>query len=435
MHKTQTTDDIGIAANNSNEVTDCSQNRSKSPFIQFFVSFWARVKFLFTTTLAEACDCSSHSKGKSSYGDSCSVKGEDDIEVCVDLLDSAYVFNPTVATVFDQEPLELLKTAQPTKDVGVQRCEEVVDKPVVEAAVCTLLRESSHRLENFYTTLDDTDATEPIAEMHLEPVEQSNVSRFSNAVAFAQPIMLASLKPQAHFPELLLVVEKSNFFDFPTVFEEDEGEFGLENDFPGESLCSSLEIPNNSGNIHPVTVLGRLHSKLRNGDITTAEYNTRADSLIASTIPRNLSDSEVTRKPHGANQLYAWQLPPPLPESTGDEVTPPRDKQVTDVSDTSTFIDSVISDAVMEVSDSFDKEKKHIPPFLNLIDRSSRAEEDSFYLNLPCPADVSYDGLQTASLGRIRNIYWDNNHGENYQIHCYAKATDIAGDGSWIHYL
>ncbi|CAL8071640.1 unnamed protein product [Calicophoron daubneyi] len=31
--------------------------------------------------------------------------------------------------------------------------------------------------------------------------------------------------------------------------------------------------------------------------------------------------------------------------------------------------------------------------------------------------------------------FWDNNHGQNYSVTCYAKATDLAGDGSWVHYL
>ncbi|CAH8641464.1 unnamed protein product [Schistosoma intercalatum] len=31
--------------------------------------------------------------------------------------------------------------------------------------------------------------------------------------------------------------------------------------------------------------------------------------------------------------------------------------------------------------------------------------------------------------------FWDNNHGQNYCVTCYAKATDLAGDGSWMHYL
>ncbi|KAF5405199.1 putative phosphatase regulatory subunit [Paragonimus heterotremus] len=31
--------------------------------------------------------------------------------------------------------------------------------------------------------------------------------------------------------------------------------------------------------------------------------------------------------------------------------------------------------------------------------------------------------------------FWDNNNGQNYSVTCYAKATDLAGDGSWVHYL
>lgn len=31
--------------------------------------------------------------------------------------------------------------------------------------------------------------------------------------------------------------------------------------------------------------------------------------------------------------------------------------------------------------------------------------------------------------------FWDNNQGHNYIVICYAKATDLAGDGSWLHYL
>ncbi|TGZ70943.1 hypothetical protein CRM22_002908 [Opisthorchis felineus] len=31
--------------------------------------------------------------------------------------------------------------------------------------------------------------------------------------------------------------------------------------------------------------------------------------------------------------------------------------------------------------------------------------------------------------------FWDNNFGQNYSVMCYAKATDLAGDGSWVHYL
>ncbi|VEL07446.1 unnamed protein product [Protopolystoma xenopodis] len=32
-------------------------------------------------------------------------------------------------------------------------------------------------------------------------------------------------------------------------------------------------------------------------------------------------------------------------------------------------------------------------------------------------------------------LFWDNNYGQNYVVTCYAKHTDMGGDGSWIHYI
>lgn len=398
MLKSQTTDDIGSTANKI-DTSDSNPDRRRSPFINFFVSIWTRIKFIFTSALGDVCDCSVSSKNRPSNGDS-SVKGDED---CAEATSSE--LNKSPSNVTDQEPSKcvLLHTIAEEGSDDL-RSEQTLPPQSSEAAVSLLLRESSQHLRNSYDTLE---ASEPIAEEHLESVELMAEGPFSTAIAFAHPIMMASVAPQAHFSKLLQVAEKLHACEVPSITEE---EIIVEDNYPAESVCSSCEVLNDTECSSPLTILGRLHTKLKNGDLTTEEYGQLATSVITSTIPRNLSDSAETRKPPGTNQLYAWQLPPPLPApDPAEEMLPHSQQAVIDTTDPGFFVDLVISDAVEKVwhgSDSDYARNKIIeqrPSCIDQVDNCSSLLGGSLHINLPLACDISYDGLQTASLDRIHS--------------------------------
>ncbi|EUB56671.1 Glycogen-binding subunit 76A [Echinococcus granulosus] len=398
MLKPQTTDDIGITANKI-DTSDSNLGRRRSPFINFFVSFWARIKFLFTSTLGDVCDCSVSSKSRPSNCDS-SIRGDED---CAEATSSQLNISPSNVT--DQEPSKcvLLHTIAEEGSDDL-RCEQSSAPQSSEAAVSLLLRESSQHLRNSYDTLE---TSESITEEHLEPVEFMDEGPFLTAVTFAHPVMMASVAPRAHFSKVIQVAKKLHVFEVPPIVEE---EVGVEDDYLAESVCSSSEVLNDAKCSRPLTILGRLHTKFQNGDLTTEEYDRLATSIITSTIPRNLSDSTETRKPLGANQLYAWQLPPPLPErDPAEEALPHSRHAVIDAQNPGFFVDLVISDAVTKVSHGsgrdYTEEKSVVPrpSSVDQVDNCLLAVEDPFRISFSLPCDISYDGLQTASLDRIRS--------------------------------
>ncbi|VDM31224.1 unnamed protein product [Hydatigera taeniaeformis] len=398
MLKSQTTDDIG---SNTNKLDASSSNpdRRRSPFINFFVFIWTRIKVLFTSALGDVCDCSVSSKNRPSNGDS-SIKGDED---CAEGTSSQ--LNRSVPNVTDQEPSKCIVLHTITEEGSDDlRSEQTVAPQPSKTAVSLLLRESSQHQRNSYDTLE---TSEPISEEHLEPVEITGEGVFSTAITFAHPVMMTSVSPRAHLPRLLQVAEKLHAYEVPPITEE---EVVAEDDYPAESVCSSSEVSNAIECSHPLTILGRLHTRLQNKDLTNEEYNHLATSVIASTIPRNLSDSAETRKPHGANQLYAWQLPPPLPEPDPAEVILPHSQQTaTDAPNPSFFVDLVISDAVEKVahgSDCDPEVNKCIakrPSPVDQVDNCSSVVLDPSHICLPLTCDIYYDGLQTASLDRIRS--------------------------------
>ncbi len=390
--------------------------------MQFFVSVWARVKFLFTTALAEACECSAPAKSRASHENSPSYK-EDNEDVVVISKDPSYPINTAVAaTVIDCDTPEYPPTPPPTRDISEDKVIAEISVPNVEATPLLLLRESSTPLEDFYEEVDDSGSVEitSIAEVHLEPVELS-VSlddHVSGAVAFAQPILLTNVAPKTHSAKLLSLVEKSLFVELPEEPEEEELEFV--EDYPPEHLCSSSEISSEAECPVPLTVLGRLYTQLQNGELSLEKHAELSNTVLNSIMPRNLSDTSETRKTMGANQLYAWQLPPPLPGLNGE-------KEVIDVIDGAVvnpqaFIESLISDAVEQVSreGSYEAEDEDdddeglgddaqvlitpprppSPP----IERKRYLPETPHTLACRCASDISYDGVLTASLDRVRSV-------------------------------
>lgn len=401
MLKSENLDDIGITVNNVESAENHSE-RHRPPATNFFVSFLARVKLLFTTALAEVCDCSIASKHHPPHGDSFSIKGDED---GFDENSSHSNKTPLDTVPTDQEPSKIaLLHGCVNEDIGDLRAEnsEVSTKPP-EVAVITLLKESSHNLNKSYDSLRSCD---PVPEEHLEPIVQGDEGQFSTAITFAHPTMMISVEPQVYHSKLLQVAEKSHIFEVPLASEE---EIVMTDDLPAESVCSSSEISSDSECSHPLTTLGRLQTKLINGHITDEEYQKLASNVISSTIPRNLSDSYETRKPRGANQLYAWQVPPPLPEMhDAEELMDPtvqKDLDVFDESNPSAFVDSLISSAVEKFTHDCQLEGSlyQKSKTTDKLDGTAINASDNFQLQIGKPSDISYDGFQTTSLDRVRS--------------------------------
>lgn len=400
MLKSENLDDIGITVNNVESAENHSE-RHRTAATNFF-SFLARAKLLFTTALAEVCDCSIASKHHPPNGDSFSIKGD---EEGFDENSSNSIKTPLNTIPADQEPSKIaLLHGCDNEDIGDLRAEnnEVSTKPP-EVAVITLLKESSHDLNKSYDSLRSCD---PVLEEHLEPIDQGDEGQFSTAITFAYPTMMISVEPQVYYSNIPQVAEKSQIFEVPLTSEE---EVFMTDDFLAESVCSFSEISNDSERLHPLTTLGRLQTKLLNGYITVEEYQKRACDVISSTIPRNLSDSYETRKTRGAGQLYAWQIPPPLPEiHYFEKVMEPsaqEDLDVFDESNLSAFVESQVSIAVENVNndcqldDSFNQKSMPIDkPDGTIINASENVQ-----LQAAKPSDISYDGFQTTSLDRVRS--------------------------------
>ncbi|VDO00001.1 unnamed protein product [Rodentolepis nana] len=396
MLKSDNLDDIGITVNNV-ESTENHSERHRSSSTNFFVSFLARVKLLFTTALAEVCDCSIASKHHPPHGDSFSIKGDED---GLDENSSHSVKAPLNTVPTDQEPSKVaLLHDCANEDIGDLQTEnsEASTKPP-EVAFITLLKESSHDLNKSYDSLRSCD---PVTEEHLEPIDQGDEGQFSTAITFAHPTMMFSVEPEVYYSKLLQIAEKTQIFEIPMTTEE---EVVMTDDFPAENVCSSSEIFSDCECSHPLTTLGRLQAKLINGHITDEEYQKLASNVISSTIPRNLSDSCETRKPRGANQLYAWQIPPPLPEMHfAEKLMDPTDQEDSDVfdeSNPSAFVDSLISNAVEKFT--HDCQIDGSKP-LDKPDGTAIISSDNFQLQIVKPSDISYDGFQTSSLDRVRS--------------------------------
>ena len=395
MLNSKPTDDIGPPTNTDS--ADGSLDRHRSPFINFFVSFWTRIKLLFTTTLAEICDCSVAPKNRPSP-----IKDADDCtEETVSHLNKA----PPSGVDQDLSKRPFLHPLDEEQEAEDSRFIQLADSKSTNAAAPTLLRETFSHLENSFDSLDSSDS---IAEEHLEPVVLTGDVLFSTAVTFVHPKMMTSVEPQTYHSTLFQVAEKSHVFEVPPETEEE----GIveENDLVAESICSLSEISKDAGAFRPITILGRLHAKLRNGDLTLEQYDEVAATVIASTIPRNLSDSVETRKPHGANQLYAWQIPPPLPELNLDENTTLSSPEAKiDTSNPGAFVDSLISDAVKvfsqerESGGSEKKSRRKNQSFVDRLNFNLSTDDNSFYYQIPPASDISYDGLQTSSLDRVRS--------------------------------
>lgn len=401
MLKPENPDEIGITANK----VESSENHSehhRSPAGNFFFSFWTRVKFLFTTALAEVCDCSVASKHHLSHGDSLSIKGDEDF---IDENSCHSSKSPLNTVPTDQEPSKIALlhdlTDESIGDFQAEHSEASSKPPEVTAII--LLRESSHGFNKSYDSLRSWD---PVPEEHLEPIDLGDEGQFSIAITFAHPTMMTSVEPQIYYSKLLQVAEKTQIFEIPLTSED---EVIITNDFLAESVCSSSEISNDSECFQPLTTLGRLQTKLINGDITDEEYHEMASSVIATTIPRNLSDSDETRKPLGANQLYAWQIPPPLPEMHSVEklvdLVVEEDPVVLDASNPSAFVESLLSTAVEKLTHDYQNNDSSYQTSLSVDQPDGTATNvfDDFLLQTTKPSDISYDGFQTASLDRVRS--------------------------------
>lgn len=419
------------------EDEDCGDNAAKaktiasqqrSPLVHFFISVWTRVKFLFTTALAEACECSAPAKSRSFNRNSPSPFKELDLESnSRETFPNTVPLEEAVNSAFVVEQHATPTPSSPPGDHSTQ--------PVAKVARLPILRETSTLLEHFYEDLDELGNADmdPLAGVHLEPVVPSLSSDhvISGAtVAFVQPILLTSAAPLTHSAKLLTVVEQFPFTELPERVEKEELE-ELKFECIPESLCCSTEF---SSEVDcppvPVTTLGRLHTQFKNGEMSKEEYNDLVSHVIDSTLPRNLSDTPETRKPIGANQLYAWQVQPNLPDENVEIDFPnhPENAVTSDATPIS-FINDLISNAIEEVSreEGFKTEKNEI-----VIEKEGATVKDSTLTitlqeqpqssrqsfrehqfpptEVPlnhdclCASDISYDGIYSSSFDRVRSV-------------------------------
>lgn len=379
------------------ESTESDSEHFRSPASNFFVSFCARVKFLFTTALAEVCNCSVASKNHLSNGDSFSIKGDED---CLEDTSSQTIKSPPHALPADQEftKIALLHTIpEGISNLPAERSD--ISPQSHEVAVTALHMESSRDLEKSHDTLDNCDT---VPEEHLEPIDIADENQFSTAIILAHPTMMASVAPPTLFSKLLQVAEKNQVFEIPLTNDE---EIIFEDDFPAESVCSYYDYSSDSDSFQPLTTLGRLQTKLMSGELTDEKYQEMAACVIASTLPRNLSDSDETRKTRGANQLYAWQIPPPLPamHSVEDVLGSTVQQVAIDEYNPGAFVECLISNAVEKMTQDSRNNGSDDSNTPHQTDGDVSDLSNPLTLDFRKLSDISYDGLQTASLDRVRS--------------------------------
>ncbi|KAM7542022.1 hypothetical protein Aperf_G00000004329 [Anoplocephala perfoliata] len=384
------------------ESGESNSEHHRFPASNFFVSFWARVKFLFTTALAEVCNCSVASKKELSHGDSFSNKGDED---CSEDTSHQAIESPPDALHADQEPtrIPLLDAIAEGGSSDLREERNDISAQSHEVAVITLLRESSHNLDKPQDSLDNY---ETILEEHLEPIDLTDEGQFSTAIVLAHPTMMASVAPPTYFSKLLQVAEKKEIFE---VLPTGDEEVIFEENFPAEHICSSSEVSSDNECFQPLTTLGRLQTKLMNGELTNEKYQEMAACVIASTIPRNLSDSDETRKTRGANQLYAWQIPPPLPGLHSDEDLMGSTVQQVGIDeyDSGAFVECLISNAVEKIARddrSNGSGDSDSPQKTDQVDGAKPGSFHPFPLDIPNLYDPYDEELQTASLDRVRSV-------------------------------
>lgn len=405
---------IDAANSSSADKSDAQISPRRSAFMQFFVSIWTRIKFLFTTALAEACECSGPATGSEEETCHLEVKRES-------------VRETDITPVVCHRPV-LSPALNLRENVAV--IEEYSYNPVPteespnKAPFLLLLREKQASLEVYYEGADSFDTNSVAENLDTLPVVESinlltaTTAESPKIVAVAQPTMVSSnlsnlypVKPPPVVEQAHLVQESSADDDEPVEFEDD---------FPAESLCGSSEVSSEMEYPPPLTILGRLYTQMENGELTREEHAKLAIDIVQSVLPRNLSDSSETRKPVGANQLYAWQVPPPLPEINGalsDSGSQELCFDKVDPDDSSSFVESILSDAVDVLSSEVDDDEETPSPeeSKETTGRSSPPMHHKPQDSLPLPSttswessweasDISYDGIQTASLDRARSI-------------------------------
>nr|VZH94093.1 unnamed protein product [Spirometra erinaceieuropaei] len=258
----------------------------RSPFTRFFASLWARIRFLFTAAISEACDCSNHPKtnarSRSPSNVSLAKQG--------DAVDAKVI---TVTSVPESEPLvnscNSLQASKPPEPprVEYQTNEAVMDASMDNLSVCASLGEAD---------CPDTVVCSPQSQLvhserhlsdRLEVLVLGEVGAFN-----ALPLQSEAPLEYAH-----------------VVFREEHR--------PESVLHATIDLDATEGNSNahtvPVTQISVVHQQLKNGEISEKEHQEITESIVQSTIPRNLSDSPETRKPIGVAQLYAWQPPPDEP--------------------------------------------------------------------------------------------------------------------------
>ncbi|VDN36797.1 unnamed protein product [Dibothriocephalus latus] len=281
----------------------------------------------------------------------------------------------------------------------------------------------------------------------------------------------------------VLVVEEVGTVNAVPVQSEAPSEYAevvFREEHRSESVCHpAVDLDNADGDCHshpiPVTMISVLHQQLRNGEITPEEHQEITESIVQSTIPRNLSDSPETRKPVGVTKLYAWEPPPAETDDSGekgdaDNEEEQKAEEEDDNSETcsasSNFLNRVLRCNVALENARVDSSRglltgtirvkslgyeKHVSVRIsyndwatfcdlptNYVQDSHDGVTDRFSFSAIFPVTVvANEKVQFAIRYETHTgeVFWDNNMGENYCIICHAKATDMAGDGSWVHFL
>uniref|UniRef100_A0A0V0J954 Glycogen-binding subunit 76A n=1 Tax=Schistocephalus solidus TaxID=70667 RepID=A0A0V0J954_SCHSO len=257
----------------------------RSPFTRFFASLWARIRFLFTAAISEACDCSNHPKNNARSRSPSNVSFTKD----GDVVDAKVI---AATNIPENEPL-------------INSCNSPHDSTPAES------------LHREYRT------NEAVADTPLDNLSLGEADCPDTVVCSPQSHLVHSEHLLPDRREVLVVGEVRKVITLPVQSEapSEYTEVIFREEHRPESVChATVGIDEGDSNPHvvPVTLMSVLHQQLKNGEISVEEHQEITESIVQSTIPRNLSDSQETRKPIGVSRLYAWQ-PPPLEINTAEE--------------------------------------------------------------------------------------------------------------------
>jgi len=321
----QTTEPRVAENNNTASLSSLSQSTATSnSFVRFFVSVWTRIKFLFTSAFSEACQCTHH-------------------PTPLNRSQNASVTLPLRENEIHSNQVKLIK-AETKEQINSEAPNSCLNRNINNNVVCETYYTESPKDE--FTALPEFCA--PPQDMSLSVIFLDEDPEIATEIPLTYSLHEGDQVERAiseqpvliHEPKYLVPTKakithlEHSFINF--VRSESQVEFNCS---PEESLCSSSEI---ADPCRPpaLTVLGRLYTQLMNGQISPEEHSQFSNTVVISTIPRNLSDCLETPPSLKPGQLYSWERV----NSSGMDLSSERPKKY--FIDPECFIDCLISDAL-----------------------------------------------------------------------------------------